>query len=174
MNLRSGDVRVRNLVKTDASRMAILANNENISKNLRDGFPHPYSHSDAVTFVDNCLKQKSENIFAIEYKGEYVGNIGLLAGEDVYRRSAEVGYFIGEEYWNKGIATKAIKLITDFGLSKLDFVRIHAGIFEYNISSQRVMEKCGYIKEGVFKKAVFKQGKLWDEIRYARINTKYT
>ncbi len=103
-----------------------------------------------------------------------VGNIGLLAGEDVYRRSAELGYFIGEEYWNKGIATKAIKLITDFGLSKLDFVRIHAGIFEYNISSQRVMEKCGYIKEGIFKKAVFKQGKLWDEIRYARINTKYT
>lgn len=173
MDLKSGDVRIRDLVKDDAARMAILANNKKISQNLRDGFPNPYSHDDAVTFISNCMRQNPETIFAIEYKGDYVGNIALIPGVDVYRKSAEIGYFIGEEYWNKGITTIAVKLITDFAFNKLDFVRIHTGIFEYNISSLRVMEKCGYKNEGIFKKAVFRNNKLWDEFRYAIINSKY-
>ena len=173
MNLMSGDVRIRNLRESDAKRLAVLADNHKISVNLRDRFPHPYSFEDAVLFINNCFKQKPSKVFAIDYKEEYVGNIALIPETDVYRKSAEIGYFIGEEYWNKGIVTRAVNLICDFGFTKLNLVRIHTGIFEYNIGSQRVMEKCGFVKEGVFEKAVFKEGKLWDEMRYAKINEKY-
>lgn len=173
MNLISKDVRIRDLAKTDAERMAVLANNKKISQNLRNGFPNPYSMEDGVKFINNCILQSPKTIFAIEFKGEYVGNIALIPGKNGYRKSAEIGYFIGEEYWNKGITTIAVKLITDFGFDRLGYVRIHTGIFEHNTSSQRVLEKCGYIREGVFKMAVFKNNKLWDEVRYAIINSKY-
>jgi RimJ/RimL family protein N-acetyltransferase len=83
--------------------------------------------------------------------------------------SAEIGYFIGEPYWNKGIVTKAVKLITEYGFQHLGIIRIQTGVFEYNTASQRVLEKCGFVKEGVFRKSVIKQGKLWDEVRYAKL-----
>lgn len=73
------------------------------------------------------------------------------------------------QYWNKGIATAAVNLITEYGFSTLDIVRIHSGVYDHNAASQRVLEKCGYIKEGIFKKAVYKQGKFWNEVRYAKI-----
>jgi RimJ/RimL family protein N-acetyltransferase len=90
-------------------------------------------------------------------------------GQDVYRKSAEVGYFIGEDYWNKGIVTVALNLITEYGFRNLNIVRIHSGVYEHNLASQRVLEKCGYIKEGVFQKAVFKKDQFWNEVRYAKV-----
>ena len=113
--------------------------------------------------------QNQATIFAIEYQGNYVGNISLVMGSDVNRQSAEIGYFIGEPFWNKGIATQAVNLITEFGFKELKIIRIHTGIFDYNKSSQRVLEKCGFTKEGVFQKAISKSGKIYDEIRYAKI-----
>jgi len=163
------DVRIRPLSTKDAPIMAKLANNKNIFDNLREEFPHPYSLADAELFIETFRDQKKSFVFAIVYNEEYVGNIGLVPETDVYRKSAELGYFIGEPYWNKGIATKAIKLICDFGFQNLDIVRIHSGIYEYNKASQRVLEKCGFEKEGIFKKAIFKNGKIWDEVRYAKI-----
>jgi RimJ/RimL family protein N-acetyltransferase len=173
MYLKSTVVSIRNLHESDAHRLAILANNKNISRNLRDVFPHPYSFEDAVLFINGCLKQKPATVFAIEYKGEYVGNIALIPETDVYRKTAVIGYFIGEDYWNKGIVTTAVNLICEFGFNQLGYARIHTGVFEYNTASQRVMEKCGFSKEGVFKNAVYKAGALWDEVRYAKINEKY-
>jgi len=170
MELVSGDVKLRRLKESDSTRLVDLANNENISRNLRDGFPHPYTLQNAEEFIQRITDQDPVTIFAIEYKGEYVGNIGLVKCKDVYRKSAEVGYFIGEDYWNKGIVTAALNLIVDYGFRNLDIVRIHTGVYEHNLASQRVLEKCGFIKEGVFKKAVFKQEKFWNEVRYARIN----
>lgn len=149
--------------------MVELANNENISRNLRDGFPHPYTLQHAEEYIQRQSGQDPMTIFAIEFKGEYVGNIGLMKGNDVYRKSAEVGYFIGEPHWNKGIATIALNLIAEYGFNKLDIVRIHSGVYEHNLASQRVLEKCGFIKEGVFQKAVFKHEQYLDEVRYARI-----
>jgi RimJ/RimL family protein N-acetyltransferase len=164
------DVKIRPLSKKDAPIMARLANNKNIFDNLRDGFPYPYTLADAESFIENFKDHSESWIFAIEYHGEYVGNIGLIKQTDVYQKSAELGYFVGEPYWNKGIATKAIQLICDFGFQNLDIVRIHSGIYEYNKASQRVLEKCEFDKEGIFKKAIFKNGKIWDEVRYAKIN----
>ena len=169
IELTAGDVRLRKFRQTDSVRMVELANNENISRNLRDGFPYPYTLRHAKDFIDRCLSMHPPTIFAIEYKGEYVGNIGLMKGVDVYRKSAEVGYFIGEEYWGKGIATIALNLACEYGFNHLDVIRIHAGVYEHNLASQRVLEKAGFTKEGVFKNAVFKQEKFWNEVRYAKI-----
>jgi len=169
IDLISGETKLRRFKKSDAPRMAELANNEKISRNLTDGFPHPYTIEHAEGFLEKYMNQDPVSIFAIEYQGEYVGNIGLVKGTDIHRKCAEIGYFIGEPYWNKGIVTAAVNLITEYGFKNLDIVRIHTGIFEYNAASQRVLEKCGFVKEGVFQKSVFKQGKLWNEVRYAKI-----
>ena len=168
MELTSGNITLRAFRESDAPGMSRLANNEKIARNLRDGFPNPYTVADATDFIKRFRHQKS--FFAIEFEGEYVGNISLTPCENVYRKTAEIGYFIGEPYWNKGIATAAVNLITEFGFKELGFARIHTGVYEYNPASQKVLEKCGYVKEGVFKKSIFKMNQLWDEVRYAKIN----
>jgi len=168
MHLKSGAIELRALSESDVPRLAELANNEKIGRNLRDGFPYPYTLDDALNFIRRFRNNTS--FFAILYKGEYVGNISLSPCENVYRKTAEIGYFIGEPFWNKGIATAAVNLITDFGFKVLGFARIHTGVYEFNPASQRVLEKCGYSKEGVFRKSIFKDGQLWDEVRFAKIN----
>lgn len=169
MELKSGNVILHPLCLSDAVRLAELANNKKISVNLRDGFPHPYTLADAENFLQKFTNQDPVTFFGIDFNGEYVGNISLVPGQDVYRKSAEIGYFIGEPYWNKGIVSIAVNLITEYGFSYLDIIRIHTGVFEYNTASQRVLEKCGFVKEGIFRKSVFKQGRLWDEVRYAKL-----
>ena len=107
--------------------------------------------------------------FAIEHGGDLVGSIALVLKTDVYRKSAEIGYWIGEPYWGKGIATKAISLIVEFGFKNLDIVRVYTGVYDYNFAFQKVLEKNGFQKEAVFQKAVFKNGKFCDEVRYGII-----
>ena len=164
-----GDVRIRELIDSDLVKLSEYADNEKVSIYLRDAFPKPYTLKDAENFKKMIDSQNPKTFFAIEFQGEYVGNISLSVGDDVYRKSAEIGYFIGEPFWNKGIATKAVSLITNWGFENLDIVRIHTGIFEFNKSSQRVLEKCGYSKEAVLKKSVCKNSEIYDEIRYAKI-----
>ncbi len=168
-SLQQDKIKLRPLDIKDVDRLTEIANNRKISINLRDAFPNPYTKEDARSFIQLCYKQNTSTIFAIEYEGIYVGNIGLELGNDVYRKSAQIGYFIDEAYWNKGIVTKAVKLLTKFGFEHLNMERIHTGVFEFNLASQRVLEKCGYQKEGVFRKAVLKNGKLYDEIRYSKL-----
>lgn len=173
MELQSGNIRLRPLLLTDAARLVKLANNEKIARNLRDGFPNPYTLDDANYFLENFTNQDPVTFFGIEYEGEYVGNISLVPGQDIYRKSAEIGYFIGEPYWNRGIMPTAVNLITDYGFRQLGFIRIHTGVFEYNMASMRVLEKCGFVKEGIFRKSIFKQNKIWDEVRYSKINPEH-
>jgi [ribosomal protein S5]-alanine N-acetyltransferase len=167
--LTDGMVTLRELLDTDLPNMANYANNIKVAMNVRDGFPHPYTLEDAIHFKNMADQKVHGFILAIEYEGQYTGNIGLSPGMDVYRKSAEIGYFIGEPFWNKGITTRAVKLMTVWGFENLDIIRIHTGVFDYNIASQRVLEKCGYQKEGVFRKSVFKFGRICDEIRYAML-----
>jgi ribosomal-protein-alanine N-acetyltransferase len=168
LRLTDGIVTLRNFRLNDKYRMARLANNEKISINLRDAFPHPYAITDAEEFIRSCIADESSVVFAIEYNAQYVGNIGLHRQSDVYRKSAELGYFIGEPYWNKGITTRAVNLICEYGFREMDIIKIYSGVFEYNLPSQRVLEKCGFVKEAVLKAAVFKNDKIYDEIRYAK------
>lgn len=167
--LKKDEVSLRVFNPEDKFRMAELANNEKISINLRDGFPHPYTVDDAERFIAICSQQNPPTVFAIEFSGTYVGNIGLHKGVDIYRKSAEIGYFLGEPYWNKGIMTKAVNLICEYGFRELNIVRIFTGVFEYNIASGKVLEKCGFEKEAIFKKAVVKKGKIYNEVRFAKM-----
>ncbi len=167
-----GNVILRELMDSDLEKLAIYADNEKVSMNLRDGFPKPYTIESARNFKKMIDSLSPKTIFAIEYQNDYAGNISLSIGTDVYRKSAEIGYFIGEPFWNKGIATKAVNLITEWGFRELDIVRIYTGVFEYNQASQRVLEKCGFVKEAVFSQAICKNDKMYNEIRYAKIRNK--
>ena len=103
--LAADNVTLREFNTDDKYRLAELANNPKISINLRDGFPNPYTVEDAENFLEKFANQESALVLAVEYNGEYVGNIGLHKGTDVYRKSAEIGYFLGESYWNLGKMT---------------------------------------------------------------------
>lgn len=165
--MSSLDIILRRFEIGDARQLKLLANNKKIWINVRDAFPHPYSQEDAVQFIEKCQKMKPQSVFAIIYKDELCGSIGIFQMQDVYRRSAEIGYWIGEQYWGQGIASQAVKQIVKYGFNNLDIVKIFAGIFSNNQASQRVLEKNGFVKEAVLKKAVFKNGEFLDEHRYA-------
>jgi len=161
------DVVLRELTAADLPKLAEYSNNRKVADNLRDAFPHPYTIADAERFLAMANAREPKTIMAIEYKGDYCGNTSLTVGTDVYRKNAEIAYFVAEPYWGKGIATRVVKLITAWGFRRLDVVRIFAGVFSFNTASQRVLEKCGFVKEAVLKKAIFKNGRLWDEVRFA-------
>ncbi|MBT8181980.1 MAG: GNAT family N-acetyltransferase [Eudoraea sp.] len=167
--MRSREVKLRALQVYDKSQLAKLANNRKIWDNLRDSFPNPYSESDAELFINLTTEENPKQNFAIEYGGDLCGVIGLIIQNDVYRKSAEIGYWIGEPFWGKGITANAIKLITNYGFEDLKLIRIYAGVFEYNIASMKALENSGYKKEGVFKKAIYKNDKVFDEHRYFKL-----
>jgi len=171
MELKEDTAQLRPFRLTDKKRLVELGNNSNISDNLTDGFPHPYTDEAAIKFINESLENDPIRRFAIEENGIYVGNIGLHPSEDIYRFNAEIGYFIGEPYWNRGIATKAIKIISRYGFETMNLKRIYAGVFDYNPSSSHVLEKCGFEYEGLFKKALFKNGEFHDELRYALVSS---
>ena len=169
-DLFDSDVSLRSLRDDDKDTLAQLANNKKIADNLRDVFPFPYTVDDAIFFINLTKQENPQLTFAIEYQGKLCGVAGLLKHADIYKNTAEIGYWIGEPYWNKGIATRAVKLLTEYGLRHLNYARLQTGIFEHNKSSMKVLEKCGYRLEGVFQKSLTKHGKLWDEYRYGIIN----
>mgnify|MGYP000856639104 FL=1 len=168
-----GIVTIRRFKRSDKVRMAEIANNEKVAANLRDAFPSPYTLEDAQKFISMCLRQEPYEVFAIEFEGEYVGNIGLHRQSDVYRKTAELGYFIGEPYWHRGITPRAVNLICEYGFRELDIIKIFSGVFSFNTPSQRVLEKCGFKLEAVLRAAVIKNGKICDEYRYAKILSGY-
>ncbi|MCC6372129.1 MAG: GNAT family N-acetyltransferase [Bacteroidia bacterium] len=167
MLLSDKSVLLRALRKEDAHELALQANNKKIWDNLRNYMPYPYTEKDAEFFIELTAKEEPRVTFAIEFEGNLCGIVGLLPQKDVYIKTAEIGYWIGEAYWGKGIATVALSLLTQHALNTLDFVRLHTGVFEHNVASMRVLEKCGYEKDGVFKKCVLKNGKIIDEHRYS-------
>jgi len=159
-------IRLRTFEKEDQIPMAMLCNNRNIWNNLRDFIPSPYTESDARQFIDYCLSEDPARTFAISREGIFCGTIGLVLQQDVYRLSAELGYWIGEAFWGKGIATEAVKLITKYGFEELGLIRIHAGVFDFNTASRRVLEKAGFSLESIHKQAVIKNDRICDEYRY--------
>ena len=162
-------IKLRDLEITDTEKLTELADNKSIWDNVRDYLPHPYKLSDAEFFINSVKKENPRQNFGIEYEGELCGVIGLIVQNDVYKKSAELGYWIGEYYWGKGIATKAVELITKYGFEKLQIIRIYSSVFENNIASMKVLEKNGFLREGIFKKAVIKNEIIMDEHRYYKL-----
>lgn len=151
----------------DERSLVAAANDEAVARYLRDRFPHPYTMEDArswVTFNEGLLPVSN---FAIDVGGAVVGGAGFVFGDDVYRFSAEVGYWLGRAHWGKGIASSALAALTRLGFERHRMVRLFAGVFEGNTASMRVLEKCGYRHEGVAKKHAFKNGRFIDVHNYA-------
>ncbi len=165
--LQKGPVILRPLHATDAPDLARHINNKKIWDNLRDYIPFPYSEQDAQEFIASVQPQNPTLTFGITYEQQICGVIGLETQQDVYKKSASFGYWVSEAYWGKGIASTALKLLTEYGLNQLGYIRLFTSVFAYNPGSMRVLEKNGYIKEGIFKKAIFKNNQIWDEHRYA-------
>jgi len=153
----------------DRDAMVRHANNRNVWINLRDRFPHPYTDADARRWLDSVVGQKPETNFAIAVADEAVGGIGFTLQHDVERRSAEIGYWLGQEFWGRGIATEALIAVTDYAFSNYDVCRLFAHVFDWNGPSARVLEKAGYVFEGRLRRSVIKDGKTIDQLAYAII-----
>ena len=157
------DVKLRPWRKEDAGQLAAIANNKKIWLNVRDRFPHPYTVTDALQWIAFFTNQNPPQNFAIEYNQQVAGSIGILIKEDVYRKSIETGYFIGEPFWSKGIATQAVGLLMDHIKKVYDPIRVWAEVFEHNIASMRVLEKNGFALESIRMKSVFKNHQILND-----------
>jgi len=153
----------------DEESLVRHADNRKIARNLRDAFPHPYTMADAQHWIQIANPGKPIRNFAIVVDGNAVGGIGLVLKDDVFRRSAEIGYWLGEEFWGRGIVTEAARAVTDYAFATFDLCRVFAGVFECNPASMRVLEKAGYEFECRLRKSVTKDGETMDELIYCVI-----
>jgi ribosomal-protein-alanine N-acetyltransferase len=159
---------VRSWEWSDRDSIVLHANNRKVWINLRDRFPHPYTKKDAQTWLDIVVGSRPETNFAIAVNNEAIGGIGFSAQADVGRRSAEIGYWLGENYWGRGIASEALIAVSEHAFANYDLCRLYAHVFEWNPASTRVLEKAGYVFEGRLKKSVTKDSQTIDQLIYAR------
>jgi [ribosomal protein S5]-alanine N-acetyltransferase len=142
------------------------ANSTAVWMNLRNSFPHPFSVNDAISWISLNRNNPKPNNLAITINDDVVGGIGITQQTDIYQQNAEIGYWLGESFWNKGIMTEAVKAMVDYTFANFQVIRIYAGVFDHNIPSMRVLEKAGFQKEAIHKKAIYKSGEVYDEHLY--------
>jgi RimJ/RimL family protein N-acetyltransferase len=153
----------------DAESLARHANNRRVWLMLRDRFPHPYTLEDARKFLARAINEKqSEKVYCIEIGGSAVGGIGLIPGEDVYRLSAEFGYWLAEEFWGQGIMSELVPAFVKYCFENFSLTRMFAQTFSNNPASARVLEKAGFVFEGRLQKNVIKDGQILDSLLYAK------
>ena len=157
---RSGDVEA--IVKH--------ANNINVAKQLRDRFPHPYTRRHAIDFLQHAVGSEPLTNFAIDRAGEAIGGVGVVPGTDIECYSAEIGYWLSETMWGRGITTEAVALVSEYIFSERNMLRLFAVPFADNQASRRVLEKAGYACEGIMRASSVKAGERRDQALYARIN----
>jgi RimJ/RimL family protein N-acetyltransferase len=160
---------------SDAASLAENANNINIWNNVRDYFPHPYSEQDGKDFITMCNAKPVPTLdFAIVIDGKAVGGIGIVPKTDVERTGAEVGYWLGEKYWNRGIMTEVVKEMTEYGFLHFPELRkIYAPVFDFNAASQKVLKKAGFEHEAILKQAAIKNGKVIDLQYYSILKSQW-
>ena len=167
MQIEFGEWMIRSFRPEDAPALAKYGNNRAVWRNIWDQHPYPYTIADAEEWIAYAMQQEPEMIFAIASVDEVIGCIGMLPQGDVARLSAEVGYWLGEPFWNLGITTGALKTLTEYAFSELGLVRLYATVMEWNPASARVLEKAGYQYEGLLRKSAFKDGQIIDQWLYA-------
>ena len=152
---------------SDAAAVVRHANNVNVARHLRDRFPHPYETAHGAAFLKTVAQRPIETLWAIALDGSAIGGIGLELGHDVERVSAEIGYWLGRPFWGRGLATAALRAVTDFAFAEFELTRIFALPFESNAGSIRVLEKAGYRREATLRQSAIKDGKVLDQWLYA-------
>lgn len=163
--LDCGVCRLRPFRISDAKSLTHHANNRKIAMRLRDRFPFPYTMQDAKRFLGAVTKRDehaTEFVLAIEVEGEAVGGIGVIIGTDIERVSGELGYWLGEDYWGRGIVTAAIRQFAPWAMERFNLTRLHADTFHDNPASARVLEKAGFTRESIKRRAAIKNGEIKD------------
>ncbi|MEP7041742.1 MAG: GNAT family protein [Dokdonella sp.] len=155
---------------SDLDSLLANASDESVSKGLRDRFPYPYTGADGRAWLARAVDE-SDRAWAIEIGGAAVGGVSLHPGSDVHRHSAELGYWLGQRYWGRGIMTTILAAFSDRAMSAFNLHRLFATVYANNPASMRVLEKIGFEREGVQKSAVVKRGDLLDLHVYARVRT---
>ncbi len=159
----AGEFKLRPIERTDKTSLAKHANNKKISDNLRDRFPHPYTEEDAEWFINFVFSDNDPvKVFVIEINNEAVGAISISPGEDIYRLNAEIGYWLGEEHWGKGIMTAVLKETVKYTFENLGIKRIYATPFVTTIGSIKTLEKAGFKQEATIRNGVIKNSKILD------------
>ncbi len=163
-------ITLRNITEVPAKDIAALANNRAVSRTLRDAFPYPYAEADGVAFLELCKAGGfGYNYGIFNEENIFIGTCGIIPKKDIYRLTAEVGYWIGQPYWGRGYATAAVKQLAGIAFNDLKLVRIYAEVFACNPASMRVLEKAGFTLEGVLKKNMIKEGEIMDSYLYSRV-----
>jgi RimJ/RimL family protein N-acetyltransferase len=145
------------------------ANNPRIARWMRDRFSHLYSLDDARAWITRVTAEDPLTSWAIEIDGAVGGGIGIIPQDDVFYRSAEIGYWLGEAYWGRGVASAVVRAVSEQLFVERDLCRLYASVFDGNGASGRVLEKAGYVFEGRHRAAVTKNGETLDQLLYARV-----
>ncbi len=161
---------IRNWREDDAASIAQYANNKKIWINLRDSFPHPYSLADAEAFLARVTQIEPRTYFAIASDHEAIGSIGLMPGMDVHRFTAELGYWLAEPFWGNGIMTETVRALSEYAFEELGLHRIFAEPYTANAASAKVLQKSGFVLEGILRANVFKDGRVLDQHLYAKLS----
>jgi RimJ/RimL family protein N-acetyltransferase len=167
----NSNVTLREWRLSDASALANILNNKKVLDNLRDGLPYPYTEKDGEYYINTMLSADKNDTFAfaILYDNEVVGSIGAFRQQNIHCKTAEIGYYVGEKYWGKGICTTAVTLLSRYVFENTDIIRLFAEPFATNIGSIRVLEKAGFEYEGTLRKNAVKNGKILDMKMYSTI-----
>ncbi len=174
IRLQLGPATVREWQTTDADSLALQANDRRVWINMRDAFPHPYRIEDAHRFIAEAIEKSPPTYFAIEASGRVAGGIGYTLHADVERVGAEVGYWLGCEFWGQGIGTAALRLVTRHAFAvRGELRRLYAVPFACNPASARVLQKAGYRCEGTLRQSVIKDGRVFDQWMYAILREEY-
>ena len=160
---------IRTWSSRDADALVKYANNRNVWLNMRDAFPHPYTEASAQAFLDAVSRQDPTTFFAIATPTEAIGGIGITLNRDVHRFTAEMGYWLGEPYWGKGIMTETVSKFTEYAFECFPLVRIYAEPYANNSPSCRVLEKAGYVLEGRLRNSAIKDGRILDQFMYSQV-----
>lgn len=164
-------IQIRPWRLSDAADLARAVSNPKILRNLRDGLPYPYTEEDGRAFISAMLSAEGSDTFAfaVTAEGKAVGSIGAFRQQNIHRRTAELGYYLAEEYWGRGVMTQAVKLLCDHVFSHSDILRIYAEPFAHNAASRRVLEKAGFTMEGILRYNAVKDGRVLDMAMYSRL-----
>ena len=167
IEILDGQFMIREWCEDDAACLVKYANNPKIALNLRDAFPYPYGLEDAKTFLGLAMKMDPKTYLAIATRDEAIGSIGMTFGQDVHRYTAEMGYWLAESFWGRGIITAAVKAFTKWAFDSFELNRIFAEPYTTNPASARVLEKAGFTLEGTLRSMVVKNGQILDQWMYA-------
>lgn len=167
MQLQTDKCLLRPWRMEDAERLAAGINNRNVSVRLRDAVPHPYTVDDAIAYLQRVTTPQPEHAVCIEVDGQVGGGMSIRIGSDIYRRTAELGYWLAEPLWGRGIMTTAVRAFVPACLQAFELDRIFATTSSKNRASARVLEKAGFTFEGRLRKNVIKEGEVLDSLMYA-------